>query len=1402
MKQIKTIKINIHQLLIKCFIPALLFLTLTAKADNYFWVGGTGNWSNYSQHWATSSGGNVFHTRVPSPNDTVVFDTLSFVNYNDTVHCDSIILTCYTMRWEQQHLHPVFRNAAISNSNILKIYGSLLLDTGLTWAYTGKIYFESIVIGNKILSAGRYIPLLYFRSNSGGWALQDSLSAGKMIFSNGFFYTNNQKVNCNEFRTVIGNGAQIFLGESDIYTSLFSMQHPPLSLDADSATIYQSSGYFWGGNQTYNRVVLQGYSVIYQNNYFYKFETANGCIIKGSNIFDTLYSHTPGSVITLLAGTTQTVNDSLILNGNCDTLTTLEGAPEGYNANFFKNNLPANVNGLVFDGISSNNNINCNYSIPLGNATGWNILSSPSPRILYWVGGSGNWSDAQHWSTTSGGSGGNCAPNPLDDVFFDAQSFANGNDTVKQDLSISYCQNMDWTGATLSPQLRNIGTIKIWGSLTFINQMTVANANIRMRSNLPFNTITNAGHSYASLTFNGYGNFHTNDVINVLGGVYLANGNVFTNGNNINCGIFSALSGWQKSIDLTNVTVNCAKWDVDGTNTFTINTTGSIINMSTDKFGSNNQMYNIVNYAGKAGVGIVEPSYQNFGNNSFRKVITNGKVIIWGGNTFDTLQCNGNGFTITLDAAYTQTINNQFTANGICAAPIEIKSTAYGSAGIIFKNSGNVTLNYVILEDVNATGGANFTANLCCALTNVTGWNVIPIPNNTLYWIGGSGNWGNPAHWSLTSGGTPNIPQCVPWPVNDAIFDAASYINLGDATLINVTNAYCKNIDWSAATLNPNFTSNANCALNVFASFTLNQNMTNGNYPTVFRSAQAGNTINTATQPMGGIELRGIGGDWTAASAIVSDSISLNNGTFNLAGQQLNTGNFISNGGDTRTLLLDTAQIRANNWLLSSTNLTLDADSASITLTGTKFNGANNNYLSLLTTGDANIYSSDSFKIVVLSRIDTVMNDMSVDSLVLNNAGMQLTVTAGKIITINNSISTNANSGAPLAIECMTQGSVSYFKKLQDTVCLDFIEIRDVDTLGGAVFFAGLNGSKSGNANGWLLQDCNPVYSNVWPGDAGYDTIANNFDLLKIGIAYNETGTIRPNASLNWVGQPCPDWNRIFTDTTDIKHADCDGSGIVDMNDTLAVSLNYNSWHAANQKINTLQSVGLPLYIDMPYTQVVPGQTVTIPIKLGTAFTTATNVYGIAFTVTYQQSKIAPGSMSFSYNNSWLIANNTGFGFAKNFFTQGETDFAITRINHTNATDTGEIASITLTIDPNASGALKMFITDIKLIDANENEIDVQTMSGSMTILGISEYGSATAVNVFPNPSSGQFILDDAAIGNGAQLYVYDALGNTVQALTITQQNQLIDISQQPKGIYIIKVITQEKVYTARVVIE
>ena len=74
----------------------------------------------------------------------------------------------------------------------------------------------------------------------------------------------------------------------------------------------------------------------------------------------------------------------------------------------------------------------------------------------YWVGDGGNWSDSDHWSTTSGGSGGASPPTFSDphDVHFDLNSFTKTGQTVVMDsYNSTTCDSMDWTGVQYFPTM-------------------------------------------------------------------------------------------------------------------------------------------------------------------------------------------------------------------------------------------------------------------------------------------------------------------------------------------------------------------------------------------------------------------------------------------------------------------------------------------------------------------------------------------------------------------------------------------------------------------------------------------------------------------------------------------------------------------------------------------------------------------------------------------------------------------------------------------------------------------------------------------------------------------------------------------------------------------------------------
>jgi len=78
--------------------------------------------------------------------------------------------------------------------------------------------------------------------------------------------------------------------------------------------------------------------------------------------------------------------------------------------------------------------------------------------------------------------------------------------------------------------------------------------------------------------------------------------------------------------------------------------------------------------------------------------------------------------------------------------------------------------------------------------------------------------------------------------------------------------------------------------------------------------------------------------------------------------------------------------------------------------------------------------------------------------------------------------------------------------------------------------------------------------------------------------------------------------------------------------------------------------------------------------------------------------------------------------------------------------------------------------------------------------LGIETVSTNTAVNVFPNPSTGLFTLNIKGVNEKTTVHVYNMLGEEVYAETLRQAqgDNTIDLTNQPAGIYLYR-ITSEK---------
>ena len=78
----------------------------------------------------------------------------------------------------------------------------------------------------------------------------------------------------------------------------------------------------------------------------------------------------------------------------------------------------------------------------------------------------------------------------------------------------------------------------------------------------------------------------------------------------------------------------------------------------------------------------------------------------------------------------------------------------------------------------------------------------------------------------------------------------------------------------------------------------------------------------------------------------------------------------------------------------------------------------------------------------------------------------------------------------------------------------------------------------------------------VWPGDANKNGYCDGTDLLTLGLNYGSTGIARDLQDNDWYAHPATNWAPAG-DTLDLKFSDCNGDGTIDLNDTLAINLNF-----------------------------------------------------------------------------------------------------------------------------------------------------------------------------------------------------------------------------------------------------
>lgn len=318
----------------------------------------------------------------------------------------------------------------------------------------------------------------------------------------------------------------------------------------------------------------------------------------------------------------------------------------------------------------------------------------------------------------------------------------------------------------------------------------------------------------------------------------------------------------------------------------------------------------------------------------------------------------------------------------------------------------------------------------------------------------------------------------------------------------------------------------------------------------------------------------------------------------------------------------------------------------------------------------------------------------------------------------------------------------------------------------------------------------------VWPGDANADGIANMYDLLNIGYAAGAAGPPRTGASNAWTAQNAIDFGTTFGPVVDYKHADCNGNGVIDVNDTLALSLNYSLTHNKTQASSS--GSGVPLYLVPTFDSLRVGDTGYFRIVLGTAANPVTNLHGIAFTFLYDNSLIDTNTVLVNFDTTWISPGALpGAGMYKDFYQQGRTDIGYTHINQLHSSGFGTIGGITVVTIDNISGKkeslskyLKIDLVDALALDSAFEAIAIETQIDSVLVFDLENdrepQSHRDQIVLYPNPTNGLLRIESGT-SIVRRVEVHNLQGF---AMNVPMHSGNIDLSTLTEGMYFIKIET------------
>ena len=913
-------------------------------------VGGEIKWTGESDDdWFNA--GNWNTGCIPTRLDDVVFNETN-VSPGDnkivTISKKGSSAECHNITWTDANLMSFTGDQPIS------IFGSTDFSgmDGSNFSFSGEFYFKSISAATINAGAVTLLSDLNFEGTekddgtweAGDWTLTGPLNTtGTILLENGDLISNDQDIEATGFISSFDNTRSLTLG-----TSTFKLERFQISPDEFTFNAGTSEMIFTKGGKL---IISKGAVPVTFNNI--TFEDADGnaylqnqsddvsfnnMVLNGNTYFeqanDSKINFTAESIELAIGKTYVFESDqtyilgNVIANGACEgtiDITASRADPAIFQAKTGVSTITVNSVNILNVKAAPADVFVANASINLGGADGWKFENEPAGTNLYWVDGTGNWDDPNHWSTISGIKSGGCVPTAKDNVFFDDGSFTDTEQIVYTGASDIRCRTMDWTGSEAARPHFEMGVVDItgvyiYGSLIFnsavdIDLSPMVNFYFRATELQEINAFGYVFPNIVEFDGNG-GEWKLLDNLIMEGDCFIRYGKLVTDGFDFECKSITSIDPADgvntRGLDIRNSQVTITgREDVIGSSVY-FNLADKYADLGFELLSDNST----ITFTNNAKVSILGTATHNI---NFDKIVfedegefsaynvpgfvpytaylqfkNNGKVS--GNNKFGTVEL-GRGFEFGFQNGKTYEMDF-LLAEGSCFAPISLHSSKDGKQTTILA-ANNVTGNFLELKDINgdSSNGATYTAANSFDLGNVSGWitdgAIAPI---ALYWVGNGtdDSWHDHENWSRTEDGSEE--GCEPTLNDDVFFTSNSF--LGSKLVELTTDGKCHSMTWNDD-VDPGagFTVDATLQIGGFMDLTETMSLSmRGVFDFVGDGLAGDKGVDFANKSMDGdVIFNGDGQSWLWNSELItSGDLYLESGSVTTGGNDFTVGRFSS----------------------------------------------------------------------------------------------------------------------------------------------------------------------------------------------------------------------------------------------------------------------------------------------------------------------------------------------------------------------------------------------------------------------------------------------------------------------------------------------------------------------------